>query len=109
MGEKKKKKHLKEAGGRGTPYLEKVNKRITLNFSSDGVPCWLRWSRVCLQCKKPGFDLWVRKIPWRKKWQPTPIFLPGKSIGQRSLADYSPWGHKSTDTTYRLNNNNKAE
>ena len=36
----------------------------------------------------------VRKIPWRRKWQPTPIFLPGKSHGQRSLAGYSPWGHK---------------
>ena len=38
---------------------------------------------------------WVRKVPLRKKWQLTPVFLPGKSHGQRSLADYSPWGHKS--------------
>ena len=45
-------------------------------------------------------------IPWRRKWQPTPVFLPGKSHGQRSLADYSPWGHKEPDTTERLNNNN---
>ena len=37
------------------------------------------------QCRKPGFDPWVRKIPWRRKWQPTPVFLPGKSHGQRSL------------------------
>ena len=37
---------------------------------------------------------WVRKIPWRRKWQPTPVFLPGNFHGQRSLADYSPWGHK---------------
>ena len=35
-----------------------------------------------------------RKIPWRKKWQPTPVFLPGKSCGQSSLMGYSPWGHK---------------
>ena len=41
-----------------------------------------------------GFDLWVRKIPWRRKWQPTPVFLPGKSHGQRSLEVYVPWGHK---------------
>ena len=34
---------------------------------------------VCLQCRKPGFDPWFRKIPWRRKWQPTPVFLPGKS------------------------------
>ena len=38
---------------------------------------------------------WIRKIPWRMKWQPTPVFLPGKSHRQRSLAGYSPWGHKS--------------
>ena len=41
-----------------------------------------------------GSDPWVRKILWRRKWQPTPVFLPGKSHGQGSLADYSPWGHK---------------
>ena len=45
-----------------------------------------------------GFDPWVRKISWRKKWQPTPVFLPGKSLGQRSLAGYSPWGHRELDT-----------
>ena len=39
---------------------------------------------------------------WRRKWQPTPVFLPGKSHGQRSLAGYSPWGHKELDTTERL-------
>ena len=39
-----------------------------------------------------GFDPWVRKIPWRRKWQPLPLFLPGKSQGQRSLAGCSPWG-----------------
>ena len=44
-----------------------------------------------------GFNLWVRKIPWRRKWQPTPVFLPGKSNGQRSLAGYSPWGCKESD------------
>ena len=42
---------------------------------------------------------WVRKIPWRRKWQPTPVFLPGEFHGQRSLAGYSPWGHKESDTT----------
>ena len=41
-----------------------------------------------------GFNPWVRKIPWRKKWQPTPVFLPGKSHGQRSLPGYSPWGRR---------------
>ena len=41
------------------------------------------------------FDSWVGKIPWRRKWQATPVFLPGKSHGQRSLVGYSPWGCKS--------------
>ena len=43
------------------------------------------------QCRRPGLNSWVRKIPWRRKWQPTPTFLPGESHGQRSLAGYSPW------------------
>ena len=42
------------------------------------------------------------KIPWRRKWQPTPVFLPGESHGQRSLAGYSPQGRKELDTTERL-------
>ena len=47
--------------------------------------------------------MWVRslvgKIPWNRKWQPTPVFLPGKFHGQRSLVDYSPWSRKESDTT----------
>ena len=49
---------------------------------------------MCLQCRTPGFDPWVRKIPWKKEWLPTPAFLPGEFHGQRSLVGYSPWGHK---------------
>ena len=48
------------------------------------------------------FEPWVGKIPWRRKWQPTPVFLPEKSHRQRSLAGYSPWGGKELDTTERL-------
>ena len=44
-------------------------------------------------------DPWGGKIPWRREWQPTPVFLPGKSHGQRSLEGYSPWGCKDSDTT----------
>ena len=47
----------------------------------------------------PGFDLWVGKIPWSRKWQPTPVFSPGESHGQRSLEGYSPWGRKESDMT----------
>jgi len=45
------------------------------------------------------FDPWEGKIPWRRKWQPTPVFFPGKSLRQRGLAGYSPWGHQESDTT----------
>jgi len=44
----------------------------------------------CKRCKGCRFDPWVRKIPWRRKWQPTPVFLPGESHEQRSLAGYGP-------------------
>ena len=46
-----------------------------------------------------GFNPWIGKIPWRRAWQPTPVFLPGESYGQRSLAGNSPWGHKDLDMT----------
>jgi len=50
----------------------------------------------------PKFDPRVRKIPWRRKWLPTPVFLPGEFHGQRSLADFSPWDRKEADTTEQL-------
>ena len=51
------------------------------------------------QCRRRGFNPWIGKFPWRRKWQPTPVFLPRKLHGQRSLAGYSPWGCKESDTT----------
>ena len=45
---------------------------------------------------------WARKLPWRRAWQPTPIFLPGESHGQRSLVGYSPWSHKESDMNEQL-------
>ena len=59
----------------------------------------------CRRLKRCGFDHWVGKVPWRSKWQPTPVFLPGEFHGQSSLVGYSPWGHKDSDTTeatYRM-------
>ena len=53
----------------------------------------------CRRHKRPRFDPWVRKIPWRRPWQPTPVFLPGESHGQRILAGYSPWGRTESDIT----------
>ena len=48
----------------------------------------------CRRLRRCRFEAWVGKIPWRRKWQPTPVFLPGKSPGERSLVGYSLWGHK---------------
>ena len=64
--------------------LEVIMPQLGFPGGSDG--------SVCLQCGRPGFDHWVRKNPWRRKWQPTPVLLPGKSYGQRSLVGYGPWG-----------------
>ena len=52
--------------------------------------------------QETGFDPWVRQIPWRREWLPTPVFLPGGFHGQRSLVGNSPWDHKKSDTTEQL-------
>ena len=66
---------------------------------------WLSGKKSACNAGDNRFDPWVGKIPWRKKCQANPVFLPGKSHGQRRLVDYSPWGHKESDMTERLNNN----
>ena len=53
----------------------------------------------CRRLQRCRFDPWMGKIPWRRQWQPTPVFLPGKFHGQRCLVDCSPWSHKESDTT----------
>ena len=53
----------------------------------------------CRRHKRCGFNPWVRKVPWRRAWQPIPVFLPRESHGQRSLAGYSLWGFKELDMT----------
>jgi len=55
--------------------------------------------KKCLPGRRLGLDPWVRKIPWKRKWQPTPVFLPGKSHRLWSLAGYSPWSGKESYTT----------
>ena len=62
----------------------------------------LPWWQICLQCGGPGFDPWVRKIPWRR--EPTLVSLPEEFHGQGSLTRCSPWGCKELDTTERLKN-----
>ena len=63
--------------------------------SSLGLPRWLSGKESACQCRRCGsIHAWFRKIPWKRRWQPTPVFLPGKSHGQKSLGAYSPWNHK---------------
>ena len=90
-------------------YLPKVPppNTITLGISTSinkfgGFPGDASGKEPTCQCRKPkrcGFDPWVGKSPWRRKWQPTPVFLPGESHGQRNLVGYSPWGCKESDMT----------
>ena len=49
--------------------------------------------------RRRRFDPWAGKTPWRRAWQPAPVFLPGESSGQRTMAGYHPWGHKESDRT----------
>ena len=65
-------------------------------------PWWFSGKELacqCRKCRRQGFDLWVGKIPWSRKWQPTLVFLPGKFHGQRSLAGYRPGGCKELNMT----------
>ena len=75
-----------------------------------GLSWWLRQYIYLarLQYGRPGLHPWVGKIPWRRKWERTPVFLPGKSHGQRSLVDYSPWDRKELDTTERHTETNNT-
>ena len=70
-----------------------------------GLPRWLSGKEPachCRRCKRHGLDPWVGKISWRRKWQPTSVFLSRKFYGQRSLAGYSSWSCKELDMTERM-------
>ena len=71
-------------------------------FLHMGLPGGSDDKKICLQCRRPGFDAWVRNIPWRRERLPTPVFLPGESHGQGSLEGYSPWSCRESDRTERL-------
>ena len=74
-----------------------INSRVREGIST---AFWqFRWQRTCLQCRKPGIDTLIRKIPWRRIWLATPLFLPGDFHGQMNLAVYSPWRCKESDTS----------
>ena len=87
--------------------VQRVSKSQTwLSDFTFSVSYWVsqvaQWVKICLQCRwrrRRRFDPWVRKIPWRRAWEPTPVLLPGESHGQRSLVGYSSQGCKESDTT----------
>ena len=77
-----------------------------------GLPIWLSGKESTCQCRRSrrrGFDPWVRKIPWRRAWQSTPVFLPEECYGQRSLAGYSSQCRTESDTTERLSTDKRGK
>ena len=84
----------------GNPYEEpKTDLSIFFSlFISMGLSRWLSGKESACQCSRLRFHPWVGKIPWSRRGQPTPVFLPGKFHGQRSLAGYNSWGSKVVDT-----------
>ena len=67
---------------------------LVYGLLGEGLPWWFRGKESTGQCRRRRFSFCVSKIPWRRKWQPSPVFLPEKSHGQRSLAGCSAWGQK---------------
>ena len=69
---------------------------------------WVPWAFLVaqmvenLQCRRLRFSPWVRKLPWRREWQSTPVCLPGKTNGQSTLVGYSTWFHKELGMTEQL-------
>ena len=107
-------RHL-ESSGRDRPV-----KITAWGRALTGLPRWLSDKESACQYRRHRVSPVIRKIPWRRKCQPMPAFLPEKSHGQKSLAGYGPWGHKESDTTevtehsaltetYRRNCNNLRE
>ena len=84
------------------PLKSKWGKILSKHIDIWGFPDGASGKELTCQCmrhKTWGFDSWVRKIPWRRKWQPTPVFLPGEFCGQRSLVGYNPQARKESDVT----------
>ena len=88
--------------------LETIKPYANLKYSFPNGSVVKNLPEIQETCRRCGFHPWVRKILCRKKWQLAPVLLPGKSNGQRSLADYSPRGHKLLVTTERPNDNKLA-
>ena len=82
------------------PGMRNYPEQFVFNYHD---PKQLSAKEPACHCRRRGFNPWVRKIPWRRKWLPNPVFLPGESHGQGSL--FSPWGRKGSDTTRWLKSN----
>ena len=100
---------MKEPGGLQSTVSQRVRHNWATNtqgvlyhLTLSGLPWWLSGKESPCQCRRHRLDPWVRKIPWRRKWQPIPVFLPRISHGQRRLAGYSPWDCKELDMTEQL-------
>ena len=81
----------------GIETIFQVQNRVPMHFP--GSTSGKEPTCQCRRHKRCSFSSRVGENPWRRAWQPTPVFLPGESHGQRSLADCSPWGHSEPDTT----------
>ena len=93
--------HGSQRAGHNWSSLAHVPYLISL-LVEQGFPSGARGKELACQwrrCRRPRFDPWIGRILWRREWQPTPIFSPGKSHGQRSLVGYSPWGRKESNMT----------
>ena len=87
-------------------HRPKVSPTGYFSCHTQGLPWWLSGKESAYHCRRRRshkFDPRVRKILWRKAWQPTPVFLPGKSHGQRSLKGYSSWSSIESHVTEQLN------
>ena len=89
--------HQYPAGVQEFSSVLKLSTRDRIRFHRKRPPEWLSDKESACQCRRHRFDLWVRMIPWRREWLPTPVFLPGKFYGQRSLESHSPWDRKESD------------
>ena len=96
-------KYSKE--GQGSTASEQKEGFHGWKITERGHSCWLSGKESACQSRRQSFNPWVKKIPWSRKWQHTPVFSPGKSHGQRSLVGYRQWGSQELDMTKWLNNN----
>ena len=88
-------------------WEDPLEKKSATHSSMHGLPWWLRWWIICLQCRGPRFDPWFGKIPWRRAWQHTPVFLPGESPWTEGLGRVHCTVSKEPYMTERLKSLNK--